>query len=111
MESLGHRHRPRALALVVLLLAATLLATPAAADPSPGVSEVTNVVCSTWNDTDGICDDYDFGHDLTTSQEWVRGRYLFDMQSTDTVELTVEWEVPEFNRSQLGLQDRDLHQP
>ncbi len=108
MESLGHRHRPRALALVVLLLAATLLATPAAADPSPGDPEVTNVVCSTWNDTDGICDDYDFGHDLTSSQEWVHGRYLFDMQSTDSVTLTLEWEVHEFNRSRLGLQDMDL---
>jgi hypothetical protein len=108
MESLGHRHRPRALALVVLLLAATLLATPAAADPPPGESEVTNVVCSTWNDTDGICDDYDFGHDLTSSQEWVHGRYLFDMQSTDSVTLTLEWEVHEFNRSRLGLQDMDL---
>jgi len=108
MESLGHRHRPRALALVVLLLAATLLAMPAAADPPPGVSEVTNVVCSTWNDTDGICDDYDFGHDLTSSQEWVHGRYLFDMQSTDSVTLTLEWEVHEFNRSRLGLQDMDL---
>jgi len=108
MESLGHRHRPRALSIVVLLLAATLLATPAAADPPPGVSEVTNVVCSTWNDTDGICDDYDFGHDLTSSQEWVHGRYLFDMQSTDSVTLTLEWEVHEFNRSRLGLQDMDL---
>lgn len=108
MELLRQRHRSRALTLAALMLGATLLAMPVAADPPPGNSEVTNVVCSTWNDTDGICDDYDFGHDLTTSQEWVRGRYLFDMQSTDTVALTLEWEVHEFNRSQLGLQDMDL---
>ena len=108
MGRLGQRHRSRALTVVALMLGATLFATPVAADPPPGNSEVTNVVCSTWNDTDGICDDYDFGHDLTPNQEWVRGRYLFDMQSTDTVALTLEWEVHEFNRSQLGLQDMDL---
>jgi len=94
--------------LLVLALVPMLTSLHVAADPPPGAPEVDNTFCASWNNGTGICDDYNFAHDLTTSQEWVRGRYLFEMQNTSLMTLTLEWEVHEFNRSLIGLEGMEL---
>jgi len=94
--------------LLVLAIVPMLTSLHVAADPPPGAAEVDNTFCATWNNGTGICDDYNFAHDLTTSQEWVRGRYLFEMQNTSIMTLTLEWEVHEFNRSLIGLGGMEL---
>lgn len=81
-----------------------LSAVPALADPPPGTPEVTNTICSTWNNGSGICDDYNFAHDLSSADEWVRSNYRFEMHNTTSVTMTLEWEMHEFNRTLIGLE-------
>ena len=94
--------------IFALLIVPLLSSFPALAEPPPGTPEVTNTYCGTWNNGTGICDDYNFAHDLTQSSEWVRSHYLFEMHNTTTITMTLEWEMHEFNRSVIGLQDMDL---
>ena len=95
-------------AIFALLIVPLLSSLPVLADPPPGTPDVTNTYCGTWSNGTGICDDYNFAHDLTQSSEWVRSHYQFEMHNTTTITLTLEWEMHEFNRSIIGLQDMDL---
>lgn len=94
--------------IFALLLVPMLSSLPALAAPPPGVPEVTNTYCSTWNNGTGICDDYNFAHDITPASEWVRSRYNFVMHNTTTITMTLEWELHEFNKSAIGLENMDL---
>jgi hypothetical protein len=100
--------KSRKQAIFALLIVPLLSSLPALAEPPPGTPEVTNTYCGTWNNGTGICDDYNFAHDLTQSNEWVRSNYQFEMHNTTTITMTLEWEMHEFNRSVIGLQDMDL---
>ena len=100
--------KSRKQAIFSLLIVPLLSSLPALAEPPPGTPEVTNTYCGTWNNGTGICDDYNFAHDLTQSNEWVRSNYQFEMHNTTTITMTLEWEMHEFNRSVIGLQDMDL---
>ena len=100
--------KSRKQAIFALLIVPLLSSFPALAEPPPGTPEVTNTYCGTWNNGTGICDDYNFAHDLTQSNEWVRSHYQFEMHNTTTITMTLEWEMHEFNRSVIGLQDMDL---
>ncbi|MDP6099073.1 MAG: hypothetical protein QF566_02730 [Candidatus Thalassarchaeaceae archaeon] len=91
-----------------LLIVPFLTSLPVLAEPPPGTPEVTNNFCAVWNGGTGVCDDYNFAHDLTPSSEWVRARYEFEMHNTSTITMTLEWEMHEFNRSAIGLEDMDL---
>ncbi len=94
--------------LFALLMVPLLISLPALADPPPGTPDVTNNFCSTWNNGTGICDDYNFAHDLTSATDWVNSKYEFEMHNTSKITLTLEWEMHEFNRSAIGLEDMDL---
>ena len=94
--------------ILVLLVVPLLSSIPALAEPPPGTPEVTNNFCAVWNNGTGICDDYNFAHDLTTADEWVRSQYTFEMHNTSTITMTLEWEMHEFNRSVIGLEGMDL---
>ena len=100
--------KSRKQAIFSLLIVPLLSSLPVLAEPPPGTPEVTNTYCGTWNNGTGICDDYNFAHDLTQSNEWVRSNYQFEMHNTTTITMTLEWEMHEFNRSVIGLQDMDL---
>ena len=94
--------------ILVLLVVPLLSSIPALAEPPPGTPEVTNNFCAVWNNGTGICDDYNFAHDLTAADEWVRSQYTFEMHNTSTITMTLEWEMHEFNRSVIGLEGMDL---
>ncbi|MDP6742856.1 MAG: hypothetical protein QF544_07340, partial [Candidatus Thalassarchaeaceae archaeon] len=94
--------------VLVLLMVPLLSSLPALAAPPPGTPEVTNTFCSIWNNGTGICDDYNFAHDLTPAGEWVRSQYTFEMHNTSTITMTLEWEMHEFDRSAIGLEGMDL---
>ncbi len=94
--------------IFALLIVPLFSSLPVLAEPPPGTPEVTNTYCATWNNGTGICDDYNFAHDLTQSNEWVRSNYHFEMHNTTSITMTLEWELHEFNRSVIGLQDMDL---
>jgi hypothetical protein len=52
----------------------------------------------------GECDEYDHAEDMTPNrQDWVEGMYVFDLVSTQTIELELTWAVREFERDSLGL--------
>jgi hypothetical protein len=108
MGSVKPNQYSRKQVLFALLIAPLLSSLPALAEPPPGTPEVTNTYCGTWNNGTGICDDYNFAHDLTQSNEWVRSNYLFEMHNTTSITMTLEWEMHEFNRAAIGLQDMDL---
>ena len=53
-----------------------------------------------------ICDDYSSGHDATVDQQdWVEGVYIFDLESTSSIQVQLTWAVREFNRSALGFDE------
>ena len=101
-------NKSRTKIVLVLLMVPLLSSLPALAAPPPGTPEVTNTFCSIWNNGTGICDDYNFAHDLTPAGEWVRSQYTFEMHNTSTITMTLEWEMHEFDRSVIGLEDMDL---
>ena len=90
--------------LFAFLLVPMLSSLTVLADPPPGTPEVSNTYCSTWSNGTGICDDYNFAHDLSSSDEWVRSNYLFEMHNTTSVTMTLEWEMHEFNSTLIGLE-------
>lgn len=92
-----------AVALVLLLLAQSVVAAPPPGDP-----EVANDICSTWQTADGICDDYDSSLDLTASDSWVEGRVTMVMEDATSIEMTIELAIRELPREDLGLLDLDL---
>ena len=50
------------------------------------------------------CDAYDHGDDMTPEQQdWVEGTYEFNLVSTSSIELELNWAVREFERDSLGF--------
>ncbi len=92
------------IALIAILLLSLVIPT-AQADPPPGASEVVNTVCSSWNSTAGICDDYNFADDETNGQDWVQGRYSIEMENATIMSVTMEWAVHEIGRADVFLED------
>ena len=95
--------RRQSLVLVIILIAPL-----AAAAPPPGQPEVSNEICSTWNSSEGICDDYDSNLDATTSNEWVEGHVRISMESASSIEMSLELAIHELPRDDLGLIDLDM---
>ena len=95
--------RRAAVALILLLLMQTVVAAP-----PPGQPEVTNDICSTWNSSDGVCDDYDSSLDLTPGPEWIASSVEIDVADAEMVEMRVDMAVYEMSRDDLNLNDLDL---
>ena len=92
-----------AAALTMLLLMQSVVAAP-----PPGQPEVTNDICSTWNSSDGVCDDYDSSLDLTPGPEWIASSVEIDVADAEMVEMRVGLAVHEMSRDDLNLNDLDL---
>lgn len=92
------------IALVIILLFAPL----ANAAPPPGDSEVSNEICSSWANANGICDDYASSLDSTLSDEWVEGHVAISMEGASAIEMSIELAIHELSRVELGLLGLDL---
>ena len=92
------------IALVIILLFAPL----ANAAPPPGDPEVSNEICSSWANGNGICDDYDSSLDSTLSDEWIEGHVAISMEGASAMEMSIELAIHELPREELGLLDLDL---
>lgn len=92
------------IALVIILLFAPL----ANAAPPPGDSEVSNEICSSWANGNGICDDYSSSLDSTLIDEWIEGHVAISMEGSSAIEMSIELAVHELSREELGLLDLDL---
>ncbi|MDE0558254.1 MAG: hypothetical protein OSB30_07280 [Candidatus Poseidoniaceae archaeon] len=58
----------------------------------------------------GTCDDYSSAQDGTENQQdWVEGVYVFDLESTSSLQIELTWAIREFNRSALGFDDPTLN--
>ncbi|NCG42077.1 MAG: hypothetical protein GWO84_00840 [Euryarchaeota archaeon] len=58
----------------------------------------------------GTCDDYSSAQDGTENQQdWVEGVYVFDLESTSSLQIELTWAIREFNRSVLGFDDPTLN--
>jgi len=86
-----------------------LLVSPLAqAAPPPGDAEVTNQICSTWGNGNGICDDYSSELDSTIDDEWIEGHVMISMEGASSIEMSLELAIHEIPRDELGLNDLDL---
>ena len=92
------------IALVIILLFAPL----ANAAPPPGDSEVSNEICSSWANGNGICDDYSSSLDSTLIDEWIEGHVAISMEGASAIEMSIELAGHELSREELGLLDLDL---
>ena len=73
----------------------------------PFVSAAGMSTCSFNSET---CDDYSSADDATADQQdWVEGVYVFDLESTSSIEVQLTWAVREFNRSALGFDDPTIN--
>jgi hypothetical protein len=89
--------------LVLLIISPTILAAP-----SPGQPEVMNDICSTWESTIGVCDDYDSNLDASPLDEWATSALRVRVESAESVSLSVQLAVHELSRADLNLTDLDL---
>ncbi|MFL2979869.1 MAG: hypothetical protein ACJZ4N_04000 [Candidatus Thalassarchaeaceae archaeon] len=92
------------IALVIILLFAPL----ANAAPPPGDSEVSNEICSSWANANGICDDYASSLDSTLTDEWIEGHVAISMEGASAIEMSIELAIHELSRVELGLLGLDL---
>lgn len=92
------------IALVIILLFAPL----SNAAPPPGDPEVSNEICSSWANGNGICDDYASILDLTVGEEWIEGLVDITMEGASAIEMSIELAIHELSREELGLLDLDL---
>ena len=90
--------------MVIILLFAPL----ANAAPPPGEPEVSNEICSSWANGNGICDDYTSSLDSTPSDEWIEGHVAISMEGASAIEMSIELAIHELSREELGLLDLDL---
>ena len=73
----------------------------------PFVSAAGMSTCSFNSET---CDDYSSAHDGTVDQQdWVEGVYVFDLESTSSLQVQLTWAIREYNRSALGFNDPTLN--
>ena len=73
----------------------------------PFVSAAGMSTCSVNSET---CDDYSSAHDGTVDQQdWVEGVYVFDLESTSSLQVQLTWAIREYNRSALGFNDPTLN--
>jgi hypothetical protein len=73
----------------------------------PFVSAAGMTTCTANGET---CDDYSSAHDATADQQdWVEGVYVFDLESTSSLQVQLTWAIREFNRSALGFDDPMLN--
>ncbi len=93
---------------LVVLLVLLLISPISLASPPPGEPEVTNDICSTWNSSDGICDDYQSILDGSTTSEWIKSSINVNVETAETVSLTISTAIHELSRSDLDLDDLDL---
>ena len=80
---------------LVVLLVLLLISPISFASPSPGVPEVTNDICSTWNSIEGVCDDYQASLDGSTTDEWIKSSITVNVDDADTVSLTISTAIHE----------------
>ena len=97
-------HMQRLVVLLVLLLISPV----SLASPPPGEPEISNNICSTWNSSDGICDDYQSSLDGSTTDEWIKSSIIVNVVNAETVSLTISTAIHELSRSDLNLEDLDL---
>ena len=96
----------RRAAVVLVLL---LLSQSAAAAPPPGEAEVANDICSTWETSSGVCDDYDSALDSSPSSgTWVEGTVELEIETAEAIEMVVSLAIHELPRGDLDLFDLDL---
>ena len=73
----------------------------------PFVSAAGMTTCTFNSET---CDDYSSAHDATANQQdWVEGVYVFDLESTSSLQVELTWAIREFNRSVLGFDDPTIN--
>ena len=73
----------------------------------PFVSAAGMTTCTA---NSGTCDDYSSAQDGTENQQdWVEGVYVFDLESTSSLQIELTWAIREFNRSALGFDDPTLN--
>ncbi len=90
--------------IVVILLFAPYVH----AAPPPGQPDVSNSICSSWNSSEGICDDYESSLDSTPGPEWFRTSVDVISEDAETVEMTVRLALYEMSRADLNLEDLPL---
>ena len=95
--------RRTAVCLILLLFVQIV-----SAAPPPGDPEVSNQICSTWESTEGICDDYDSTLDATSTDEWIEGQVIMLMDGASTIEMSIDLGIFELPRDELDLTDIDL---
>ena len=100
--------RGKARTACVILAMLLFSIAPPTASADPGDPEVVNNICETWNSTAGICDDYNFADDETTSMEWIEGRYNINMVNSTVMSVTLEWAIHEIRRDDIMLEDLPL---
>ena len=93
---------------LVVLLVLLLVSPISLASPPPGEPEITNDICSTWNSSDGKCDDYQSSLDGSTTDEWVKSSIIVNVDNAESVSLTITTAIHELSRSDLDLEDLDL---
>jgi hypothetical protein len=73
----------------------------------PFVSAAGMISCTA---NGGTCDDYSSAQDGTADQQdWVEGIYVFDLESTSSLQIELTWAIREFNRSALGFDDPTIN--
>jgi len=97
-------HMQRLVVLLVLLLISPV----SLASPPPGEPEVTNDICSIWNSSEGICDDYQSSLDGSSTDEWIKSSITVNVDDAETVSLTIATAIHELSRSDLNLEDLNL---
>jgi len=93
---------------LVVLLVLLLISPISFASPPPGVPEVTNDICSTWNSIEGVCDDYQASLDGSTADEWIKSSITVNVDDAETVSLTISTAIHELSRQDLDLEDLNL---
>ena len=93
---------------LVVLLVLLLISPISFASPPPGVPEVTNDICSTWNSIEGVCDDYQASLDGSTTDEWIKSSITVNVDDAETVSLTISTAIHELSRQDLDLEDLNL---
>ncbi|MCH1523695.1 MAG: hypothetical protein L7S41_00925 [Candidatus Thalassarchaeaceae archaeon] len=93
---------------LVVLLVLLLISPVSLASPPPGEPDIVNDICSTWNSSDGNCDDYQSILDGSTTDEWIKSSISVNVDDAESVSLTIATAIHELSRADLNLEDLDL---